>query len=179
MSNFIPRGWKQNSNKQLQDIYEQCCNKAIELKLLDYTPKLYIFKSTRTWGWARYPDTHQEIFGEKSYVGLNAVYLQDPTKAVNTICHELAHIASPRGTGHGLVWKKNFANLGTKFGLYRFERCSNSSYVGLDMPKQYRYEAYCPKCGRSWKRQKKVRLIQEPHIYRCPACNSNLKSREI
>lgn len=179
MRNFIPRGWKQNTNKQLQEIYEQCCKKAIELKLLDYTPKLYIFKSTRTWGWARYPDAHQEIFGEKSYVGLNAVYLQDPTKAVSTICHELAHIASPRGTGHGLVWKKNFENLGTKFGLYRFERCSNSSYVGLDMPKQYRYEAYCPKCGRSWKRQKKVRLIQEPHIYRCPACKKNLKSREI
>lgn len=179
MSNFIPNGWKQNTNKQLQEIYEQCCKKAIELKLLDYTPDLYIFKSTRTWGWARYPDNYQKSIGFKSYVGLNAVYLQDPTKAVNTICHELAHIASPRGTGHGLTWKHNFAKIGVTFGLQRFERCSDSKYVGLDMPKKYRYEAYCPKCGRSWKRQKKVRLIQEPHIYRCPACKSNLKSREI
>jgi predicted SprT family Zn-dependent metalloprotease len=179
MSNFIPRGWKQNSNKQLQEIYDECCAKAIELKLLDYTPKLYIFKSTRTWGWARYPDKHQKSMGYKSYIGLNEVYLKDPTKAVNTICHELAHIASPSGTGHGLVWKRNFENLGSSFGLNRFERCSSSEYVGLDMPKQYKYEAYCPKCGNIWKKQKRTSVIQRPHLYYCPTCKQSLKSRVI
>lgn len=178
MSSFIPRGWKRNSNKQLQEIYEQCCKKAIELKLIDYTPDLYIFKSTRTWGWARYPRLN-DFDHNQSYVGLNEVYLKDPSKAVNTICHELAHLASPKGTGHGQCWKNQFKKLGTQFGLRRFERCSGNEEIGLEMPKQYKYEAYCPHCNKSWKRQKKIKLIQHPEKYRCPACKSNLKSREI
>lgn len=177
MKNFIPRGWSKNSNEHLQKVYNEACNKAIELGLIDYTPELYIFKSTRTWGWARYPQHYD--YNKKPYVGLNEVYLQEPTKALNTICHELAHIASPRGTGHGQPWKHNFTKLGTPFGLSRFERCSSSEYVGLDMPKQYKYEAYCGKCGQSWKRQKKVKLIQQPERYRCPICQQKLKSREI
>ena len=176
MRNFIPRGWKQNTNKQLQEIYKQCCDKAIELKLIDYTPKLYIFKSTRTWGWARYPNSYQS---GQPYVGLNEIYLKDPTKAVQTICHEIAHIASPRGSGHSQVWRYNFARIGVSFGLHRFERCSSNSDVGLEMPKQYRYEAYCPHCNKSWKRQKNVKLIQHPERYRCPDCHQALKSRKI
>ena len=176
MRNFIPRGWKQNSNQQLQEIYNKCCDKAIELKLIDYTPKLYMFKSTRTWGWARYPSTYSS---DKPYVGLNEVFLKDPTKAVQTICHELAHIASPRGSGHNQTWKRNFERIGVLFELNRFERCSNSKDVGLEIPRQYKYEAYCPKCNRSWKRQKRVNLIQRPERYRCPCCHQTLKSREI
>ena len=179
MRNFIPRGWNKNTNEQLQSIYEEACNKAIDLQLIDYVPELYIFKSTRTWGWARYPSKIQEQCGYKPYVGLNEVYLQDPTKAVNTICHELAHIASPRREHHGYVWKSNFEKLGVRFGLQTFERCSSSEYVGLEMPKQYKYEAYCPRCGTSWKRQKMVRLIQVPERYRCPTCAVGLKSRKI
>lgn len=179
MRNFIPRGWTKNSNKQLQKIYKEACDKALELGLIDYVPDLYIFKSTSTWGWARYPSKTEEQFGYKPYVGLNEVYLQDPTKAINTICHELAHIASPRKEHHGDVWKNNFETIGVHFGLHRFERCSTSKYVGLEMPKQYRYEAYCPKCGMSWQRQKLVRLIQHPEQYRCPICKVGLKSRKF
>ena len=177
MKNFIPRGWVKNKNEQLQAIYNEACNKAIELKLIDYVPDLYIFKSTRTWGWARYPQKYD--YDKKPYVGLNAVYLEDPTKALGTICHELAHIASPRGTGHGQTWRHNFARIGVPFGLHRFERCSSSQEVGLDMPKQYKYEAYCGCCGRSWKRQKRVNLIQRPQLYQCPDCKQKLQSREI
>ena len=179
MANFIPRGWTKNTNEQLQKVYKEACDKAINLGLIDYVPDLYIFKSTRTWGWARYPSKLQESNGCKPFIGLNQVYLQDPTKAVNTICHELAHIASPRKEGHGNVWKHNFEKVGTTFGLHRFERCSSSEYVGLEMPTQYKYEAYCPHCGASWKRQKMVRLIQEPGRYRCPTCKVALKSRTI
>jgi predicted SprT family Zn-dependent metalloprotease len=166
----IPRGWKLNTNKQLQEVYKKCCDKAIELELLNYMPKLYIFKSTRTWGWANYTGR---------YIGLNAVYLQDPEKAINTICHELAHLASPRGENHGRTWRYNFARIGVPFGLHRFERCSSNDDIGLNMPKNYRYEAYCPHCNKSWKRQNRVKLIQHPERYRCPACHETLKSREI
>ena len=89
MKNFIPRGWTKNTNEHLQTVYNEACNKAIELGLIDYTPDLYIFKSTRTWGWARYPRHYD--YNKQPYVGLNAVYLKDPAKALNTICHELAH----------------------------------------------------------------------------------------
>lgn len=177
MSNFIPRGWKQNTNQQLQKIYDKCCKKAIELKMLDFAPKLYIFKSTRTWGWARYPSEYD--FGKRPYIGLNAIYLKDPDKAVNTICHEIAHLASPCRAGHNQTWVRNFTRIGTEFGLNRFERCSSNDDIGLNMPKQYRYEAYCPHCNKSWKRQKKIKLIQHPERYRCPACHQTLKSREI
>ena len=179
MSNFIPRGWKRNTNVKLQMIYKEACDKAINLGLIDYVPDLYIFKSTRTWGWARYPSQTQESYGYKPFIGLNQVYLQDPTKAIDTICHELAHIASPRNEHHGDVWKHNFEKVGVAFGLHRFERCSSSEQVGLEMPKQYKYEAYCPRCGSSWKRQKMVKLIQEPTRYRCPTCKVGLKSRTI
>lgn len=179
MKNFIPRGWAKNTNEQLQKIYEEVCNKTIEFQLIDYIPDLYIFKSTRTWGWARYPNKTQESCGYKPFVGLNEIYLQDPTKAVNTICHELAHIVSPKNEHHGSIWKHNFEKIGTSFELHRFERCSSSEYVGLEMPKRYKYEAYCPHCGRSWKRQKAVKLIQEPERYRCPICKVGLKSRGI
>jgi hypothetical protein len=118
MRNFVPRGWKKNTNEQLQKIYQEICDKVIDLKLLNYTPDLYIFKSTRTWGWARYPGTHN--VGERPFVGLNEVYLQDPTKAVSTICHELAHIASPRKSGHNQTWKNNFANVSRILSIYIF-----------------------------------------------------------
>ena len=177
MKNFIPRGWVKNTNEELQKVYNEACNKAMELGMVDYVPDLYIFKSTKTWGWARYPQKHD--YGKRPYIGLNAVYLQEPAKALNTICHELAHIASPRGTGHGQTWKHNFAKIGVPFGLHRFERCSSSEYVGLEIPKQYKYEAYCSCCGRSWKRQKKIKLIQYPELYQCPVCKQKLRSREI
>ena len=179
MANFIPRGWTKNTNEQLQVIYEEACGRAIDIGLIDYVPNLYIFKSTRTWGWAKYPSKIEEQSGHKAYVGLNAVYLQDPTKAINTICHELAHIASPRKEHHGDIWKRNFEKIGLYFGLHHFERCSSSKYIGLEIPKQYKYEAYCPKCGMSWKRQKLVRLIQEPDRYHCPTCKVGLKSRKF
>ena len=179
MTNYIPRGWVKNTNEQLWKIYLEVCDKAIDLGLIDYVPDLYIFKSTKTWGWARYPSKTEEKYGYKPYVGLNGVYLQDPAKAINTICHELAHIASPRGEHHGNVWRNNFANIGVYFGLNHFERCSSSKYIGLEIPKQYKYEAYCPKCGMSWKRQKLVRLIQEPGKYCCPTCKVGLKSRKF
>lgn len=177
MKNFIPRGWKKNSNEQLRTLYKDACDKAIELKMLDYTPDLYIFKSTGTWGWARYPGKNDR--DKKPFIGLNEVYLKDPSKAINTICHELAHIASPRRSGHNQIWKQNFRKLGIPFGLDRFERCSGSEEIGLEIPKQYKYEAYCPKCGSSWKRQKRTELIQNPEHYTCGKCNTELKSRNI
>ena len=173
---YVKRGWIKNNNSALQSVYEQCCDKAKELGLIDYTPELYLFKSTRTWGWACRPNKFS-----KPYVGLNVVYLQDVNKAINTICHELAHISNTLsgGRGHDYAWKAKFAKLGKQFELSRFERCSSSDEIGLQMPKNYKYEAYCPKCGRSWKRQKMVRLIQHPEYYRCTDCHSSLKSRKI
>ena len=187
MSSFIPRGWKQNSNKQLQRVYEECCNKAIELKLLDYTPQLYIFKSTRTWGWAKYPNKQQESDGYKAYVGLNEVYLKDPAKARNTICHELAHISCPRKEGHGYLWKSMFRKLGENFGLTQFNRCSSSSYVGLKLPennKVYRsspdrYRVYCPHCHYEWLYKTAGKIVQHPDRYRCGRCGVDLRSEEI
>ena len=187
MSKFMPRGWKQNSNKRLQDVYEQCCNKAIELGMLDYTPQLYIFKSTRTWGWAKYPSKQQEADGYKAYVGLNEVYLKDPAKARNTICHELAHISCPRKEGHGNLWKSRFRKLGENFGLTQFNRCSSSDYVGLKLPENHRaynvspdrYRVYCPHCHAEWLYKTAGKIVQNPSRYRCGRCNFDLKSERI
>ena len=171
MKGMAPKGWTKNTNGVLQEIYDEICVKAIELEMIDYVPDLYIFKSTRTWGWAR-------DLSFIPYVGLNEVYLSDPTKAVRTTCHEIAHVANPRAK-HNKVWKRAFEKLGKCFGLDRFERCSTAEQVGLEMPVHYKYEAYCPKCNHTWQRQKATRIIQQPERYSCPYCNSKLKSRTL
>lgn len=171
MKSIAPKGWTVNTNSALQEIYDEICAKAIELEMIDSVPELYIFKSSRTWGWAR------NIYFIP-YVGLNEVYLSDPMKAIATICHEIAHIATPRAY-HGPTWKRAFKKLGKHFGLERYERCSSSEEIGLKMPVHYKYEAYCPKCNHTWQRQKAIRLIQQPERYSCPYCGNKLKSREL
>lgn len=43
----------------------------------------------------------------------------------------------------------------------------------------YKYVAYCPKCGNEWFRKRKSKLIKQPDNYRCGECDSKLKSREL
>lgn len=43
----------------------------------------------------------------------------------------------------------------------------------------YKYVAYCPKCGNEWFRKRKSKLIKQPDKYRCGKCESKLKSREL
>lgn len=43
----------------------------------------------------------------------------------------------------------------------------------------YKYVAYCPKCGEKWYRKKKSKLIKQPDKYYCKKCEVNLKSREL
>jgi predicted SprT family Zn-dependent metalloprotease len=183
--NFHPRGWTRNTNPQLQAIYDECVDKAIELGLIDYRPELWMFDSTRAWGWARYPNLNRwEQKYEKPFVGLNRVYLQDPSKAYNTICHELAHLARPRGEHHSYLWKTTFTKLGKCFALTQFNRCSSNEYVGLTMPKKtrqshdYKYYARCPKCGASWDYKTKCNIIKNPQRWSCRKCHVKLESGE-
>jgi predicted SprT family Zn-dependent metalloprotease len=57
----------------------------------------------------------------------------------NTVLHELAHIAAPRGSKHGPVWKR----LAVKFG------CTGEQFHEMAVTKRQRWDwdVTCPGCG--------------------------------
>ena len=89
----------------------------------------------------------------------------------NTICHELIH--SSTLCGHTGLWAQ-YAHQMNQHG-YDIHRTSS---IQLH-PQVYKYEAYCPICGQSWKRKTKSELIVHPQKWRCRQCRVPLKSRKL
>lgn len=133
----------------------------------------------------------QNWLGERhSYaIEIQTLYLQYGTEKelMNTICHELIHSANECAySGHTGNWKKYTETMReyypNKYNIRRTTIVSNQ-YANAKKEKQkissYKYEAYCPKCGRTWKRKSKCRLITNPHRWRCKKCMVNLESRKL
>lgn len=122
-------------------------------------------------------------------IEIQTLYLEHGTEQelMSTICHELIHSASDCVySGHTGNWKR-YAEImekcyPNKYIIKRLTTVGNQ-YANAKKEKQkdssYKYEAYCPKCGASWKRKSKCRLIEFPMLYKCGECKVNLESRKL
>ena len=165
--NLVPRTWRLCDNEDLNWYYEDICQKAISEGLIKYMPRLYLFKSTRTWGWCRY--LHDDVV-----IGLNEVYCQDPQKAINTIIHEIGHAATT-GHHHDDVWKRASNRLGVLYGEI-IKRTSSESERELSLGRKQtvRYIVECPNCHTQWKYQRMTKCVTRPETFKCPYCKSKL-----
>ena len=113
------------------------------------------------------------IYKEKTVVRLELqskfFLLGNESDIKNTICHELIH--SSTLCGHTGLWLQ-YAKIMNKHG-YDIHRTSR-----VDIhPQIYKYEVYCPKCGKTWKRKTLSKAVKFPYTYQCPVCKIPLKSR--
>ena len=143
---------------------------------------------SRTLGRCRYK---RDYLGERYpyVIEIQTLYLEHgiEKEIKSTICHELIHSASDcLFSGHTGNWKR-YAEImekcyPNKYIIKRTTTVSNQ-YANAAKEKQkvsvYKYEAYCPKCGATWKRKSKCELITNPHRWRCRRCGVNLESRAI
>lgn len=165
--NLVPRTWKICDNEDLNWYYEEICQRAISEGMIDSMPPLYLFKSTRTWGWCRYHNG-------RVVIGLNEIYCQNPHAAINTIIHELGHAAT-QGHRHDNVWKKVSNKLGDVYGE-KIKRTSSEEERGLNirMNQTTKYIIECPSCHTQWKYQRMVKCVVRPETYTCPYCKNHL-----
>ncbi|MBQ0142020.1 MAG: SprT-like domain-containing protein [Prevotellaceae bacterium] len=64
-----------------------------------------------------------------------------------TIYHELIHASLPKGTHHNATWCKVAKEVNEKTGLH-ISRLADSSKLGADYYKEYKYVFRCKKCGK-------------------------------
>lgn len=198
MSTQIPRGYRLCENKEILAIYAEVVAEVQRQGKIDYSPKLYLFKSTRTWGWARYDFATYNIceggsrkvgYSEynKPIVALNEIFLKDPQKARKTICHEMAHICEyerakrlhERHECHNYYWRKMYYEIASKFGYTWNDITRCSTYDGLNEEMKSKrnekhYEIYCPHCGKVYTSSRKSKSIKYPEKYKCGACGGIL-----
>lgn len=103
----------------------------------------------------------------------------------NTICHELIHSA-PECVycRHRGLWKEYCKVMEDNYpNKYIIRRTTYSKEYVEELRKKevnpYKYEVYCPKCGATWRRKSKCKLIQHPNYYSCGRCNTDLKVRVV
>lgn len=202
----IPRGWYKCTNKVILDDVQRVCDVAKEYGLIDYTPEVYIFKSSRTYGWARYstkvtddaiPWFRRRIELRKPIVGINEQFvLQNPKGALQTIIHEISHITVYEhnkkndeqrwAEGHSGLWRSHYYKIGKKFGLKLSDitRLSDFSSIGVELTERksttsYKYSLYCPKCGKQWLYKTNCDCIKRPYRWQCQKCKQKLESKKI
>lgn len=165
--NLVPRTWRLCDNEDLNWYYEDICQRAIKEGMINHVPQLYLFKSTAYFGWCRH-------FHGQVVIGLNEVYCQDPHKAINTIIHEIGHVAT-KGHNHDVVWKRVSNKLGAIYGE-KIQRTSSEEEhdISLGREKEAKYIIECSHCHVQWKHQRMSKSVARPEIYRCPYCKSNL-----
>ena len=119
---------------------------------LDIRPLRFWFTRSKTIAGSAY------FKGRKPYaISLSLYYVLNPfvtnRSVVNTILHELAHIISPYGSGHGPAWKKNAQKIGAKP-----VRVLEKPFLSRN------WRTTCPKCKKFWFFHKKPK----GKSYRCP-----------
>lgn len=95
--------------------------------------------------------------------------------AKSTIIHELLHTC--KGCrDHGTEWKKLASVVNSELG-YNIKRCTSAAEQGIfeeNTVKQAKYAVRCLKCGKIYERERKSKLIKNPHRYRCGVCGGKL-----
>lgn len=194
----IPRGYILNKNPELQTVYEKVCEKAKELGMINYIPRLYLFKSTKTWGWARYNvritrRNYKYEYKEygKPIIALNIIFLKDINQAIRTIVHECAHVATyeynkernRKHESHGDTWYSQFKKLGEYFNLKEedYVRCTKEEgELKLRTEQTAKYVVYCNHCHKEIRRSRRCSIIEHPEIWKCGVCGTDLsKNKEF
>lgn len=122
-------------------------------------------------------------------IEINEMYFESATdnELKSTICHELIHSCDKcinTQCHHKGLWKvyarRMEVNYPNKYLIKRIT-CSKQYNEALRKKKEnsYKYEVYCPKCGATWRRKSKCKLVQHPNYYSCGRCNADLKVRVI
>lgn len=130
-------------------------------------------RAKKRWGQCRIlPD-------EKSFeISISKRLLDDALpdeSAKSTIIHELLHTC--KGCrNHGSEWKKLASVVNSELG-YNIKRCTSPAEQGIfgeKAVKQAKYAVMCLKCGKIYERERKSKLIKNPHRYRCGICGGKL-----
>lgn len=95
--------------------------------------------------------------------------------AKSTIIHELLHTCEGCHN-HSSKWKKLASYVNSRLG-YDIKRCASSAEYGIyDEPASHnvKYLVKCIKCGKTYERERKSKIIKNPKRYRCGLCGSEL-----
>ena len=92
-----------------------------------------------------------------------------------TIIHEILHTC--KGClNHSTEWKKLASYVNSTLG-YDIKRCTSAAEHGIcDEPaaRNVRYIVKCIKCGKTYERERKSKIIKNPQRYRCGVCRGKL-----
>ena len=108
-----------------------------------------------------------------------AVLDADKQEVKNVLAHELLHTC-PGCYNHGKRWKAYAEKINNIYG-YNITSTTTYEKIGLKKPEKranHKYKIECAKCGKTFYRQKKSKLTDNPGRYRC-TCGGKLKVREI
>lgn len=110
-------------------------------------------------------------------------YLEAPKEEVRgTLMHELLHMVSSSGKGHGREWKELAVRVNKAYPQYDIKRVGSQLRNGhvwslLNSPseKPKTIKIICPKCHATWIRIRNSNLTIHPEQYRCGNCNTPLE----
>jgi len=167
----LPRTWKKCTNSELLELYKEICDEATRLGYSFKEPKLYMFKSTKSWGRCHYNTETNE-----SAIALNYVFEDKPEAARNTLIHEIAHSCAV-GDHHGERWERAGNNIGKKWGI-KVTRLNNYEDLGVQsISKLGKYIVKCKKCGHEYYHARMCGVVEHPEFYNCgcSGCHGELK----
>ena len=178
------RGWKAVTGGRMYGLYDEVMECARELGLWksQTAPHLYTRKSAQSFGSCfnrKNADGGDDVAIVMNELLLN--YSDDQIREV--IVHEVAH-AICLGHHHDKVWKKTANALGKKWG-YKIERQCHDAELNAAIyklkaaPRPYRYELYCPVCGKTWKYRRVCQAVRHPEKYWCSKDKTTLRARKI
>ena len=181
---LIKRGWREITSGKIYEMYLEVADYARELKLWSAkdVPPLYTHKSIRSFGTC-YCERNKGVI--RIAIVLNEMLLGFSDDQIREILvHEFAHAIRPF-EGHSLSWKVAAYRIGRKWGYEDIERYCNDDELNeainklRDAKRNYKYEVFCPTCGKSWKYEKETHTVKFPQSYKCNTCHTPLKSRAI
>lgn len=122
-------------------------------------------------------------------IEINEMYFKsaEENELKSTICHELIHSCDKcvnTQCHHKGLWKIYASRMEVNYpNKYLIKRTTYSKQYNEALRKKkensYKYEVYCPKCGATWRRKSKCKLVQHPNYYSCGRCNTDLKVRVV
>lgn len=120
------------------------------------------------------------ITGARFQIEISKAVQEAPEPTVRSIlAHEILHTC-PGCMNHQARWQSFGEAMGKSYG-YTVSRTGTYPGLGLSDPRiqrAYRYVICCEGCGRKIFRQRKSRVVQSPHLYRC-RCGGLLRLEEL
>lgn len=133
---------------------------------------------TKCWGNCR---SRRDAEGRYFDIKISEILLKDDVDdyaPLNTVAHEIIHTVEGC-LNHGLEWRFWAAKINERYGLH-IKRVTSAEEKGAAVMEwrstTWKYRAYCPECGREWRRNKICDIIRYAGNYHCPDCHCALKS---